>query len=242
MSGIIIINRSGNSTSSPDWQHLGDYKMFTPSNPRSMTFEQREEYRTQLLNNDTVTRTYTSHGDNEDYAVYCFNMNIRGEYRPCLLAFKGKSLKPVIYNRYRSENRRDKEADNFINSVMQSKKNKEARKASKKQKHTLEVGDVLRASWGYDQTNIDYYEVVALNGKTMVTVRPIEQEREHDLWMQGSCTPKPGHYIGDPMRRRVNGQNNSVRVNECAHAFKVEPIAKAGQASIYKAERWTSYA
>ena len=28
----------------------------------------------------------------------------------------------------------------------------------------LKVGDVLRSSWGYDQTNVDYYEVVELVG------------------------------------------------------------------------------
>ena len=25
---------------------------------------------------------------------------------------------------------------------------------------TLEVGDILVSSWGYDQTNIDYYKIV----------------------------------------------------------------------------------
>lgn len=39
--------------------------------------------------------------------------------------------------------------------------------------HPLEVGDILDSSWGYDQTNVDFYEVIALNGKTFVTVEKV---------------------------------------------------------------------
>jgi hypothetical protein len=38
---------------------------------------------------------------------------------------------------------------------------------------TAKLGDILVASWGYDQTNIDYYQVVALVGTTKVRLRKI---------------------------------------------------------------------
>lgn len=34
------------------------------------------------------------------------------------------------------------------------------------------VGELLYNSWGYDQTNIDYYQITAVKGRT-VTIRPI---------------------------------------------------------------------
>ena len=47
--------------------------------------------------------------------------------------------------------------------------------------HGLKVGDVLVSSWGYEQTNLDFYQVIALNGKSMVTVRkvhlPVKSEK-----------------------------------------------------------------
>ena len=37
----------------------------------------------------------------------------------------------------------------------------------------VKVGDVFYDSWGYEQTNIDFYQVVALRGKTQIVLRPI---------------------------------------------------------------------
>ena len=37
----------------------------------------------------------------------------------------------------------------------------------------MKVGDFLYSSWGYDQTNIDFYKVVGLVGKTMVEIMPV---------------------------------------------------------------------
>lgn len=37
----------------------------------------------------------------------------------------------------------------------------------------LKVGDYLVNSWGYDQTNVDFFKVVSLVGKTMVEVIPV---------------------------------------------------------------------
>lgn len=51
----------------------------------------------------------------------------------------------------------------------------------------LKVGDYLECSWGYDQTNIDYYKVVALVGKTMVSILPVSSklaESDNDVTSQ----------------------------------------------------------
>tara|TARA_B100001093_G_scaffold152047_2_gene144824 strand:+ start:2663 stop:3082 length:420 start_codon:yes stop_codon:yes gene_type:complete len=38
---------------------------------------------------------------------------------------------------------------------------------NKKHHHDLEIGDILSASWGYDQTNINYFEVVKTSPKSV---------------------------------------------------------------------------
>ena len=44
---------------------------------------------------------------------------------------------------------------------------------SKGANHSFKVGDILYSSWGYEQTNISLYQVVALNGASMVTVKEV---------------------------------------------------------------------
>jgi hypothetical protein len=38
---------------------------------------------------------------------------------------------------------------------------------------TVSVGDVFVSSWGYEQTNVTFYQVLSVHGKKTVTVREI---------------------------------------------------------------------
>lgn len=42
--------------------------------------------------------------------------------------------------------------------------------------HDAKIGDIFRMSWGYDQTNVDYFQVVGLTPKGVV-VREIDHEK-----------------------------------------------------------------
>lgn len=53
------------------------------------------------------------------------------------------------------------------------KTTKKAEKAEKKNKYGVQVGDIFSASWGYDQTNVDFFQVIALVGETSVRVREV---------------------------------------------------------------------
>ena len=47
----------------------------------------------------------------------------------------------------------------------------------KKNKFGVKVGDIFSASWGYDQTQTDYFQVVSLAGDQSVRVREVYPER-----------------------------------------------------------------
>lgn len=53
---------------------------------------------------------------------------------------------------------------------------------------TVKVGDVFVSSWGYDQTNIDYYIVRSVK-KATVVISPLGQTRKYTGSMQGECVP-----------------------------------------------------
>jgi len=54
---------------------------------------------------------------------------------------------------------------------------KEAQK--KEHRHTLKKGDIIYNSWGYDQTNIDFFQVVKIT-KCFVVLRPIHGNKSSD--------------------------------------------------------------
>lgn len=77
---------------------------------------------------------------------------------------------------------------------------KEAQKKS--HLHTLKTGAIIYNSWGYDQTNIDFYQVVKAT-KCFVTLRPIEAEKISDgpQTMTGKATAKKDHFTSEEATR-----------------------------------------
>lgn len=45
---------------------------------------------------------------------------------------------------------------------------------TEKHANGVQVGDLFYCSWGYEQTNVDFVQVVALCGKSSVRVRPVQ--------------------------------------------------------------------
>jgi hypothetical protein len=68
----------------------------------------------------------------------------------------------------------------------------------------VSVGTIFVDSWGYDQTNIDFYEVTGLTGAS-VRVRQIGKRETSDgpTSMTGHAVPIPGNFIGPETTKRV---------------------------------------
>lgn len=156
-----------------------------------------------------------------------------------LIGFHGKAQKPDFHYRYPSKERREAKAREHFQSI----RDREARAIADREKrnaegHGLELGSILRCSWGYDQTNIDYYEVTKLLGRKKVEIREIAQATSGDGWT-GKCVPLPGEYTGKPMTKMAHG--GSVKVYSFAHAHLVEPEIVGGVPT-YQPSSWTAYA
>lgn len=162
-----------------------------------------------------------------------------------VIAYSGKRTKRDYHYTMRSRENAIKWASEYMASKQSTLERKQAECAEKKSKraegHNLAVGDVLRCSWGYEQTNIDYYEVTRLIGARMVEIREIGAQSDSDGYMTGDCTPCPGHYIGEPMRKAVSDNGVSVRIASYASASKIEPVKVAG-VKVFAPDHWTAYA
>ena len=95
----------------------------------------------------------------------------------------------------------------------------------------LKVGDILTSSWGYDQTNVDFYQVVKLS-KCFVELMPIEGKvTSYDDCYMDTVIPVPGqrlqYWNNDPepiIRRKISsgdttGKNEVyIRISSCQYA------------------------
>lgn len=69
---------------------------------------------------------------------------------------------------------------------------------------TVSVGDIFVSSWGYEQANVSFYQVISLHGKTTVTVREIRTNTQHTKsMMTGYKIPRLNDFCGEPLKRRV---------------------------------------
>ena len=57
-----------------------------------------------------------------------------------------------------------------------------------------EVGQILYSSWGYDQTNIDFYQIVRVSDKGSVWILPMSKSSESVGWEQYSVVPGAVQY------------------------------------------------
>jgi hypothetical protein len=171
--------------------------------------------------------------------VYTFT-KADGSSRVGAAMFFGEQAKPVWHYTFRKPEDREKKVSESFASRRASLAFKAELKAKRKAEgRGLEVGDILKASWGYDQTNIDYYEVTALIGRTMVEMRPLAQESIETMSMQGKCVPLPGQYTGKAKRHVA--KSGGVRLASYMYAFKCEPELIGG-VKVYKPSHWTAYA
>lgn len=84
---------------------------------------------------------------------------------------------------------------------------------------TVNVGDIYVCSWGYDQTNIDYYKVTNVKNKT-VNLVSIGQNRNYTGTMQGECVPDPS-VTGNKIytKRMIDNGNNSVSFKMTSYSW-----------------------
>ena len=72
----------------------------------------------------------------------------------------------------------------------------------------IQVGDIFYSSWGYDQTNVDFYQVVGLTGAS-VKVRQIAQRTVRSGGAGGdSVVAVPDHFVGEVMTKRIQNYSD----------------------------------
>jgi hypothetical protein len=133
---------------------------------------------------------------------------------PCALVFGGRRNKPDLHVRYGKPERRDAHLREHVENarkVAEYKAEQQAKRAGFK--HDYKVGDILHHSWGYDQTQCEFYQVTATTPGT-VTIREVMQKTapgsEVSHGMAESRLLLPGRFLekSEPMTKHPQYQQD----------------------------------
>lgn len=164
-----------------------------------------EAYRDDFLG--IVAYTY------EDRAVINYRKGIYG-----FAIWAGKYNRPFYELNYLEINDRNSKFKKLLDrtkdifSSRQEYKEK-MRKERTEFKHGLKVGDYLSSTWGYDQTNVDFYIVVEVLAKS-VKIAPVGKN-----YSSGDKVVPNKKTTGKVLLRRVD-TDNSVKIDSVSRARK----------------------
>lgn len=146
------------------------------------------------------------------FACYVDRINLRAIF------FIKKQSKPAWHFSFRNSDDMAKKIADSISSLMSWEDKKVERKTKRTQTSSLKVGDILYTSWGYDQTNIDFYQVTALVGAHTVKVRPIGSKIDHSDTYSDYMVADKDRFVGDEKTYRVK-YGNRIKIASYANAY-----------------------
>lgn len=158
-----------------------------------------------------------------------------------LKAWRGtKAVKPAFYYTFRDFARAEKYAIEYISNVQESEQRKAASLAdSQKKRANLKasdhwtVGDVVYTSWGYDQTNVEFFQIVELKPKSVIVRQVGSNCSDHG---------QPGGGKTQPQRCEFVGPAFSCPLNEHGH-FSAGPCWNKDKPSFrHSVSKWTGRA
>ena len=143
------------------------------------------------------------------------------------MGFGGKRSKPDFHFRFANAEKRAEYVKDYIERQESHAEIRLKERAKRNAfKHTLEVGSILYSSWGYDQTNIDFYQVTEVVGAKSVKIRRIASERtdesnppcDYVIPIKDAFLEDNGYSKNKEMLKRV-GQDNVISIASYARAY-----------------------
>lgn len=159
------------------------------------------------------------------------------------IGFCGRAIKADFHHRFgKTESAMKFAADWFEKKLARAAEEAKYKAESLAIAAATVVGDVFYSAWGYDQTQINYYEVTRVIGARTFEIRRIAEQSADDggQSMTGVCVPHLGQYIGDAKRVRMDDFGR-VKVDYGQWASKKE-FTTMGGIKVFTPDRWSCYA
>ncbi len=151
-------------------------------------------------------------------AVYVDRARLRG------MAYRGRATRPTWNYLFASEDQMAQTIDQFFAGLAAHEEVKRKRvEARRAYVPALKPRDVLHTHWGYEQTNVEFFEVLAVKGKR-VTLREIARSVEETGYMCGLARPIRGAYVGEPFTRTAQ-PGDEIKIDDIRYAWPLEDRA-----------------
>lgn len=114
------------------------------------------------------------------------------------ICYKGKSAKKLWWYKFSTEERMlEKIKETTFDAMERHERTEKYKTEERKELESIQVGTILAYSWGYDQTNVDFFQVVA-KGKKQFKMRAIAScSVSHDTSMSGSVRALPDVFVDE---------------------------------------------
>jgi len=135
--------------------------------------------------------------------------------------FIGRQSRPAWHYRFGNHAAAIAKIDKTIADVEAWNKRKADSKAETKKPHSLKVDDILYSSWGYEQTNIDFYKVTKVVSNRTVEISPMTSkysDKPTGNSMAAYVMPDDSKPLGAPMRK-IASADNLIKITSYATAF-----------------------
>ena len=140
--------------------------------------------------------------------VYWQNSQNQATGKPVItaMAYHGKKTNYDWYLNFRTLEQREQKTYQFFAGIYEWQQAQVARRNARVEfTHGYKVGDILHTMWGYDQTNIEFWQVTKIISSKMIEVREVASGGEQTGFMCGDTWPIPGGFISKPVRCLVTG-------------------------------------
>ena len=137
--------------------------------------------------------------------------------------FLGRKKKAKFHYKFQSTERLEVYVADEMKYILdqfnrvQAWKNKEKNEKVEGLKN-IKVGDIFNATWGYEQTNQDFYQVVGIKTKSNKTlvIRELKVNREYTSDMSGNVTPTKDDFYSEPREIKFDGKY--IKINSFSKA------------------------
>ena len=139
--------------------------------------------------------------------------------QPCLFIWYGRQSKPYIKYCYKNADERAKSKQYYLDRAKSDFNYKQQRKSVP----TFEIGDIYVASWGYEQTNVDYYQVINKPSKHFALLQEIAAAEVPGSRGIDCCNvlPVKDKFLSSkPIRRKVT--NTGITIDRVRVATKFD--------------------
>ncbi|WP_051350428.1 hypothetical protein [Dyadobacter alkalitolerans] len=135
------------------------------------------------------------------------------------IAYQGRSTKAVIRRHFKSLDELNKCYHSLVNKAMETNKINSDRDKRQQEKNAREIqpGAIFYTSWGYDQTNIEFFQIIDVKG-AKVLVREINQDKQYDDSDRGKTSGIKDDFKGETFSLRIG--KYGMKLNQRRHLSK----------------------